>query len=192
VPYYNHNDHYADLLLRQVPSHARQALDIGCREGRFTARLAEISPDVTRIDPDKPARTNAPFQFLWDNFLSHDFGEERFDFVSAVASIHHMPFRPALEKMARLIRPGGVLTVLGLYRSTTAVDHIVDVAAVPVNAVLALARPTHAMAAAATDPAMTLAAIRSVSDDALPASSVRRLLLWRYILPWRREAPGGA
>ncbi|WP_017569486.1 methyltransferase domain-containing protein, partial [Nocardiopsis halotolerans] len=41
---------------------------------------------------------------------------EGYGFVSAVSSIHHMPFGPSLERMTAALAPGGTLAVLGLYR----------------------------------------------------------------------------
>jgi hypothetical protein len=38
---YNHNEHYANLLLRQVPSDCRSALDMGCGDGGFARHLAD-------------------------------------------------------------------------------------------------------------------------------------------------------
>ena len=40
MPKYNHNEHYAELLLRQVPAGCQNALDIGCGDGAFAHRLA--------------------------------------------------------------------------------------------------------------------------------------------------------
>ena len=51
---YNHNEHYADLLLRQAPLHCQNALDIGCGNGSFARRLADrFDSAVTGIDSDQ-------------------------------------------------------------------------------------------------------------------------------------------
>ena len=194
MPYYNHNEHYLDLLLRQAPTPCASALDVGCGEGRLAARLAAVSGDVVGIDPDAgsidAAGRTAPasVELIRDDFLAHDFGGRSFDFITAVASLHHMPLADALRKMSLLLRPGGTIGVVGLYRSATMPDRLVDLAAVPVNAVLAWSRPSHPMGAPATDPAMSLGDIRSASRAVLPGAKVRRLLLWRYLLTWRKPA----
>jgi ubiquinone/menaquinone biosynthesis C-methylase UbiE len=44
---FNFNDHYRPLLLKQVPSGARTALDIGCGTGQFARLLAGRGGDWT-------------------------------------------------------------------------------------------------------------------------------------------------
>ena len=95
--------------------------------GAVTVHWArEVSQRCSRvigIDQDRPIitvareRTTSPFiEFIEGDFLAYQFGGARFDLVSAVASIHHMPIAPALEKAAALLRPGGILVVLGVFR----------------------------------------------------------------------------
>lgn len=158
-------------------------------------RLAEVSTSVVGIDPD-PTSIGAARQEPCDtmhliqaDFLRHDFGEARFDFISAVASLHHMPFAEALRKMASLLCPAGVISVVGLYRSTTVFDQLIDLAAVPVNAELAWSRSSANMTAPAIEPTMTLASVRAIvtiAAEILPGCTTRRLLLWRYLLTWRK------
>src|SRR4051794_36342832 len=61
---WNHNDHYHDFLLRYVPEHCRNALDIGCGTGAFTRRLArraeraigiDLSPEMVRMARESSA-----------------------------------------------------------------------------------------------------------------------------------------
>lgn len=154
-------------------------------------RLADFSDVTVGIDPD-PASLAAATQLLLGggeliqgDFLDYDFGTSKFDLVTAVASIHHMPLDHALQKMASLLRPGGAIGVVGLYRSATLSDRAVELAAIPVNAALAWTRPSPVMAAQACDPTMTLEEIRSAAARILPGAKMRRLLLWRYLLTWR-------
>jgi SAM-dependent methyltransferase len=126
---YNHNVHYADLLLSEVPAACRSALDVGCGDGGFARRLADqFSAFVTGIDQDRVmierARTlveDRQIRFVEADFLRYAF-DEQFDFIAASASLHHMPFEQALLKMAALLLPGGVLAVLGLFREASLTD----------------------------------------------------------------------
>jgi len=58
---------------------------------------------------------------------------EGYDVVTALSSVHHMPLQPVLRRLAGLVRPGGVLAVIGFYRQATLTDatlaEIRDVAA---------------------------------------------------------------
>ena len=190
---YNHNVHYADLLLRQVPAVCRSALDVGCGDGGFARRLAEqFSAVVTGIDQDRAMIERArmlvgdrQIQFVEADFLRYAF-DEQFDFIAASASLHHMPFEQALLKMAALLRPGGVLAVLGLFREASLTDRAVAVAATPVNAFYALHRGRVASGAPIKLPEMSLSEIRETAPSVLPGVRLRRLLLWRYLLTWQK------
>jgi SAM-dependent methyltransferase len=122
--------------------------------------------------------------YIEGDFLAHQFGGARFDFVSMVASIHHMSFAAALEKASGLLRPGGVLAVLGVFRERRA-DLSYSVAAVPINAYLAVRRGWSDPGAPIKPPDMTLPEIRASAKDLLPNVRIRRLLLWRYLLSWQ-------
>jgi trans-aconitate methyltransferase len=191
---YNHNKHYADLLVRQVPPQCQNALDIGCGDGSFARRLAErFGIAVTGIDRDpaiiKRAQTetlNPRVQFVEADFLRYHF-QEQFDFISASASLHHMPFDQALEKMVSLLRPGGVLAVLGLFCKAGLTDLTITLIATSVDAFYALSRGRSSESGAPVKPPdMFLREIRETVSSHLPNACLRRLLLWRYLLIWQK------
>lgn len=190
---YNHNEHYADLLLRQVPSGCRNALDIGCGDGGFARCLADrFDIAVTGIDPNpamiKRARaetSNSLLQFVEADFMRHRF-DDKFDYISASASLHHMPFDQALEKMVSLLRPGGVLAVLGCFREAGLTDIGIALVASPVNVFYALSRGWSYSGAPTRSAGMSLREIHQSVSSHLPDARLRRLLLWRYLLTWRK------
>ena len=123
--YWNHNVHYQPVILRAVPPRCGPALDVGCGDGMLACRLAERCTEVTGIDRDDRmialARERAPAQahaghvtFVAADFLAYPLAEASFDFVCANTSLHHMDFAAALTAMARVLRPGGNLAVIGL------------------------------------------------------------------------------
>ncbi len=102
---WDHNMHYHDFLLRQIPAGAQRALDVGCGTGHFATRLAEQVPEVVAIDRDSEIIRAAGAASLADNvrFVEADFLEAEletrsFGFVSCVAALHHMPLSPAAHR----------------------------------------------------------------------------------------------
>ncbi|MFI6325081.1 class I SAM-dependent methyltransferase [Nonomuraea sp. NPDC050556] len=183
---FNHNDHYHRLLLRQVPSGARRALDVGCGTGRFARTLAERGLEVDAIDP-ATSGAGPGVRFLRGDAASMDLPAAHYDYISCLASLHHMPFETVTRLRASLA-PGGVLVVLGCYPESTRSDYLLSLLAVPCNALMRLAlstRPAPEETAPVTPPKMTLPETRRAADQLLPGHTLRRLLFWRYLLIFR-------
>ena len=191
---WNHNSHYHATLLRQVPPGSVRALDVGCGDGVFALKLASLADRVDAIDSDAAVIRRARDQsgvpanvsFILADFLAYPVQAEAYDFVAALASMHHMPLEPALEKMTRALRPGGVLAVLGIWPVVTTQDEIVSGAAVLANFGLRLLRGPDRVTAPTAPPTMTLDDVRSRTAELLPGAQVRRRLLWRYTILWTR------
>ncbi len=49
---WNHNVHYHDFVLGEVPQRCHLALDVGCGRGELTRKLATLSDEVIGIDTD--------------------------------------------------------------------------------------------------------------------------------------------
>ena len=124
-----------------------------------------------------------------------------YDFISLIAVIHHMDFEGATERLRALLAPGGVLAVLGLAREDTFTEYARSGVAFALNALVgvwfavrrAIGRPAPiptgggaAPEAPVRDPDMTFRDVKRRSVQALPGSSYRRLLFWRYLLVYRR------
>ncbi|MFG7940510.1 class I SAM-dependent methyltransferase [Streptomyces cacaoi] len=207
---FDHNDHYHRLLLRQVPRHCGAALDVGCGTGQFARRLAHLGIEVDAIDPSEEAigeartlsvRTTGDRspRFQHADVTEIELPTAHYDFISCLASIHHMPFDTVAALRAALA-PGGVLVILGCYPEKAGLDRAWSLAAAPVNAVARLAvaaRDTLRSVSAATrreevkapvrQPAMPLAEIRQEAAVLLPGCNIRRLLFWRYLLVFRNH-----
>ncbi|GAA1383419.1 class I SAM-dependent methyltransferase [Kitasatospora putterlickiae] len=204
---FDHNDHYHRLLVRQVPRSCGAALDVGCGTGRFARRLAALGVEVDAIDPSAEVIAEARSRsegaggagsprFRQADASTVELPEGHYDFISCLASIHHMPF-DTVAVLRDALAPGGVLVVLGCYPEKSLLDRAWSVAAVPVNAGARLAvavvdriRPAAAdgrarAKAPVTPPTMSLDEIRREAAALLPGSSIRRLLFWRYLLVFR-------
>jgi SAM-dependent methyltransferase len=190
---WNHNVHYHDFALGEVPTRCHWALDVGCGRGALTRKLAPLSDEVIGIDSDHgcldQARTaygGTNLTFLEGDVLTEPLPFQNFDFIVAVATLHHLPLRRALERFRDLLRPGGVLVIVGLYKSATPIDYAYSAAAMPISMALRFLRGEEDVGASLQDPSETLATIRRESAVLLPGSVLRRRLFFRYSLVWRR------
>jgi 2-polyprenyl-3-methyl-5-hydroxy-6-metoxy-1,4-benzoquinol methylase len=191
---WNHNIHYHEFVLDAVPPACQRALDVGCGQGLLAQRLARHSQEVIAIDVDRDAITHAQaahasgarIEFVEGDALTHPFPENSFDFIGAVAALHHLPLRPALVRFRSLLRPGGVLVVIGLHRSHTPVDYAWSAAAFPVSWMFRCLRHQVEVGAPVQNPRESLGEIRSACDAVLPGAALRRRLLFRYSLIWRK------
>jgi SAM-dependent methyltransferase len=203
---WDHNAWYHRLLLRQVPSGAERVLDVGCGAGALARRLAAVIPQVDAVDrsPDMvaAARSVAPAHLTVHlaDVLSADLPEGVYDAVISSAVLHHLPLADALPRMARWLKPGGVLAAVAVPRVDLPRELPVELAASATHHGLGLAfaglrrvtgagllghEPTHdAMPVA--DSTLTTRQVRAAVPDLLPGARVRRLLLWRYLLTWQK------
>ncbi|MER7014038.1 class I SAM-dependent methyltransferase [Saccharopolyspora sp. NPDC000359] len=199
---WDHNSHYHPWLLRQVPQRSARALDVGCGTGAFARQLAARVEHVDAVDVsaemvEAAKGASNPPNIRWaradllDPELALD--PEGYDVVTAISSLHHMPLRPALTKLAELVRPGGTLAVVGHYRKETAVDFALDAVTLPANAAVGVCKAARGRAGKphddgmpVKDPVDTLVDIRAAAAELLPGAAVRRRLFWRVTLHWRK------
>ncbi|KUP95931.1 class I SAM-dependent methyltransferase [Thermobifida cellulosilytica] len=199
--YWNHNTHYHRLVLDAVPQGCASALDVGCGDGLLVARLAERVGRVTGVD------RSAAMVRLARERTAHLAGvtvveadvrdavggvlcEGGYDFVSALAVVHHWGFADAVGTLVRLLAPGGVLVVVGLAADRTPVDWLVSAAGVPVSRWLAWRnggkRDPAGMPVA--EPDLSWGEVRAAARRLLPGCRFRRHLLWRYSIVWQKPA----
>jgi len=199
--YWNHNVHYQSVILGAVPPGCGPALDVGCGDGLLAGRLAEHCAEVTGIDRDRRMIALARSQigdrtrvrFIEADFLAHDFPQASFDFVCANTSLHHMDFAAALGALARALRPGGRLAVVGLAANGSVRDYLADAPAIPVGLAYRAVYGKGGPDAPVMDPDMTWMEVRAIARRLLPGVSYRRHLLFRYSLRWskpRSKPPG--
>ena len=193
APRWNHNIQYHPVVLAAVPDGCRRALDVGCGEGRLTRELRHSVRHVIGLDPDAAsielARANAApdLEYLVGDLLTYPFEPESFDLVTSVASLHHMDATAGLTRMAALLRPGGVLAVIGLARSRLPADLPRELAAVVGHRVHALTKPVWEHPSPKVwPPPETYTGMRRLAENLLPGVRFRRHVLWRYSLAWTK------
>jgi SAM-dependent methyltransferase len=196
---WNHNIHYHPVVLAAVPEGCRRALDVGCGEGQLTRALRPRVQHVVGLDLDPAsielARAQAApgLEYVVGDVLTYPFEAAGFDLVTSVASLHHMDAAAGLTRMADLLRPGGVLVVIGLARRRLPADLFYELAAAVGHRVHALAKPMWEHPSPKVwDPPETYAAMRRLAEDLLPGVRFRRHLLWRYSLVWAKPGAPNA
>jgi SAM-dependent methyltransferase len=200
---WSHTGHYYDVLLRALPAQRGRALDIGCGEGQFARVLAERFEHVEALDRDPAAVANARtlcadapnVSVLLDDILTHPLEPGAYDLICALASLHHLPFRQAINQVKAALRPGGVFAAIGLWRAAAPFDFLASAVAFPVSHFYRLAR-LHRLREPASrvrirEPDLTLHEICALARELLPGAKLRRHLLWRYTLVWTRPADRG-
>ena len=191
---WNHNIHYYDFVLRLAVPGCPRALDVGCGQGLLARRMAQRCEEVIAIDiaRDVISRTEVSsglegtVRFVEGDVMTYPFPDDSFDFIALVATIHHLELRPALVRLQELLKPGGVLAVVGLYRAETLTDYALAAVAFPVSWMFRLLRGYADVGAPLQEPRETLREIRRECDLLLPGASMRRRLFFRYSLSWRK------
>jgi len=207
---WTHNLHYHQVILDAIPAGCATALDVGCGTGGLTRRLRAAGLRVTGLDRNEPcirlARTHpeaAGIGYLVGEAGRAPLQPGSFDLVTSIAMVHHMDAGLALRQMSGLLRPGGVLAVVGLARDPTPADFGW---ALPASAGTQLHRladvsrrgvrrlpPPH-QPPLVWPPPLSYRQMRRLAGELLPGVRYRRHLYWRYSLVWTKPAvtPGPA
>lgn len=197
---HTHANRYQESLLQHVPRPCGRALDLGCGAGSLTRSLADRAEQVTGVDLSSEmvrlARERCAdrgnVEFLLGDFLGLDLPPEGFDCITAVALLHHVPLVPSLERAKKLLRPGGVLLILDLFRDAGMLDRLRSVLALVVDRATQPRRAeSRELRAAwvehgAGDTYPTIPQAREVHARVLPGCTFRRHLLWRYSVVWTK------
>ncbi|MET9628433.1 class I SAM-dependent methyltransferase [Lentzea sp. NPDC006480] len=190
---WNHNEWYRRWLLRQLPSRVESALDVGCGLGDLARSIN--AEKVTAIDAsermiERASATSDRIEWIHGDVLTHEL--KSYDVVTAEASLHHLPLREGLTRLAELTKPGGTLIIVGLYMMSTNTDRAMELVTLPANAVVGVAKALNGTGGKPHDTEMpvvmtapTLPEIRSVAAEIVPGARIRRHVFWRYSLVWR-------
>ena len=194
---WNHNIHYHSIALNAAPQNCRRALDVGCGQGMLVQQLAQRCHEVVGIDLDAPAldqarsacsglKSKSAIHLIQGDILTYPFPDASFDLITSIATLHHLPLTRALARFRDLLRPGGTLAIVGLYRTHTLVDYAWAAIALPASRLLRRAHRFVETAAPLRDPQETLSEIKAASRAILPGSALQRRLLFRYSLLWQK------
>lgn len=189
---WNHNIHYQPLLLDAIVGCDR-VLDVGSGDGVLTRTIARTGATVVGLERDdetiRRGREAEPaVPYVQGDLLAAPFAPETFDAVVSVATLHHVDMVDGLRAMTSLLRPGGVLAIIGIARSKRIRDLPRDLAgAVGTRWHQRTKGLWEHSAPMCWPPPLTFAECRRTAEAVLPGVEYRRLVLWRYSLVWRRH-----
>ena len=114
------------MLPRALARSPKNALDVGCGEGRFCRMLERHGVKTTGVDPTAnliaAARSRASAgEYLEASAEELPFADESFDLVVSYLALIDIPnFRAGIREMARVLKPGGSLLIANLNGFNTA------------------------------------------------------------------------
>jgi SAM-dependent methyltransferase len=170
----------------------------------LAAKLASRFAHVTGIDADEGMAAAASARLAdeprvsimrcrFDELAEAASGDEA-DLITMVAVLHHLDLGDTLQRIPRLLAPGGRLLVVGLAKVGSPADAAVDLMSAAANPVVGLIkhpRPARPAGEAhdepimpVRDPSTTLAEIATTASACLPGATIRRRLFFRYTLRW--------
>ncbi|MEU5830366.1 class I SAM-dependent methyltransferase [Micromonospora tulbaghiae] len=140
--YAEHRPDYARAALRWAlePAPGARVLDLGAGTGKLTATLAEVSGDVTAVEPDRAMlaelrRTLPDVRALSGSAEAIPVPDASVDAVVAGNAMHWFDMAVAGPEIARVLSPGGVLA--GLWNVVDdRVDWVAGLAAVSGSAAI--------------------------------------------------------
>jgi len=200
------NNQYRSSLLKHVPEHCENALEIGCGTGAFARALArrckrvvalDLSAEMIRVARSRSSQfENLEFQLA--DVMTWDFPQSHFEFVCSIATLHHLEQRELLLKIKDALKPRGVLVVLDLVQSDSFTERMCDVVALGVSSGLRLLHNGRLQPPAEVrkaweqhgrhDSYLTMKQVRALANEIFPGSRVERCLLWRYLLVYHKTA----
>jgi SAM-dependent methyltransferase len=202
---WNHNNHYHNFLLKQLPSRCESILDLGCGTGELSRLLAKRADRVVAIDlsPNSIAiakgrsqqHTNIDFQVA--DILRWEFPVNQFDAIVSISTLHHLPLEVLLPRLQAALKPGGKLLILDLLQYENLQDTLSNAIAVPLNWIFQIVKNRHIKPSPETVAAMkehqrtdeylTRSQVQRIYTKLLPGAKARKHLFWRYSVVWEKK-----
>ena len=156
----------------------------------------DVSPQMMRLARER-SRQYAHSEFHVADAVLWEFPVDHFECIVSIATLHHLPLEAMLTKMKSALTVNWVLLILDLYQESLA-GAFTTPAALPVDLVLKylntgrFTEPPEVRAAWAEhgkqDAYLPLSQLRQRRQVLLPGVKIRKHLLWRYSLLWKKTA----
>ena len=202
VEKWDHNNHYHQFLLKQLPTQCQTILDIGCGVGEFSRLVASRADRVVAIDLSptsieiaeqrSPHSNNINYQVA--DIQEWEFIPEYYDAIASIATVHHLSLETLLPKLKLALKPGGVLVVLDLLDNNNIRGLFSDAIAVPLNWWFLKTKNRNIKTSLAekeamrehfrTDQYLNLSQVKNIYTKFLSTPKIRKHLFWRYSVVW--------
>ena len=111
---------FADLIAYADVGAGKAVLELGPGTGQATEPILKTGCDYLAIELGEHLAAKmcenfasySNFSLICDDFITHDFGEQRFDMIYSAATIQWIPEEIAFAKTFSLLKPGGVLAMM--------------------------------------------------------------------------------
>lgn len=198
-------DIYHDYLMQHLPPRLENALEIGCGSGEFTRHLASRARNVVALDLSSEMIRLAKARSASYPNIEYQLGDvmrlplpaEEFDCIVSIATLHHLPLEQALLKMKDALKPNGMLVIHDLAADDSILDRGMSALAYPVSVLRRfwntgqMRMPREVRKAWAEhgkhETYLTLSEVREMCRQYLPEALIKRHLLWRYTVVWRKR-----
>lgn len=194
---WNHSIHYHPLIVRAIGKYVDSVLDVGCGTGQLCRYIATGTGVVVGLDSNESAISIARaltidrnVEYVLSDIRAAPFERESFGAVTSVATIHHLGTADALDHLVPLIRPGGVLAVVGLASSSGLRDLVYDCSGHLLSRLFRLRRTLwwDRDVPVIWPPSETYDEVHKIAQARLPGCAFRRHMLFRYSIVWRKLA----
>ena len=111
---------FDDLIAYADIGAGKTVLELGPGTGQATGPILKTGCDYRAIELGEHLAAKMEenfghypnFSITCDDFITHDFGEQRFDMIYSAATIQWIPEEIAFAKTFSLLKPGGVLAMM--------------------------------------------------------------------------------